>query len=107
MPILARSIFNIATTQNIINAVVELEAAVDNGDQSPATLSNLGFARTGAKGDFSKAEDAYQKALSKDSSNVPIMLNYAALLVEHNMSKDKAVKLLNKIRFVAHEPCYT
>ena len=89
--------------KNYTNAVVELEAAVENGDQSPATLSNLGYALTGA-GDYAKAQDAYDKALSKDSSNVMIMLNYAVLLVDHNISKDKATKLLNKIRFVAHEP---
>jgi Flp pilus assembly protein TadD len=89
--------------RNYLNASAELESAVENGDQSPATLNNLGFAKAGA-GDFGKARSAYEKAMSKDPGNIPMMLNYAALLVDHTGDKSEAIKLLNKIRFIAHEP---
>ena len=89
--------------RNYHNAAQELQAAVDHGDQSTATLSNLGFAMTGV-GKFSEAEDAYEKALKKEASNSTVMINYAALLIQHEGKTDKGIKLINKIRFVAHEP---
>lgn len=89
--------------RNYANSVTELQFAVNNGDQSPATLSNLAFAQTGA-GDYDGARNTYEKALSKDPNNVTIMLNYSALLIEHANRQKDAIKLLNKVRFVAREP---
>lgn len=89
--------------RNYQNAVAELQAATEYGDQSPETLSNYGFALTGVQ-KYSKAADVYEKASSKGPANAHILMNYAVLLVEKvNRPKD-ALKLLNKIRFVATEP---
>lgn len=88
--------------RNYPNAVTELDAATSMGDQSPGTLSNLAYALTGA-GDYQKAKSVYEKASSKDPSNLAISFNYAVLLVEHTDDKKDAIKLLNKIRFVSHD----
>ncbi len=89
--------------RNYQNAANELQLAVNNGDKSPETLTNLGFALRGA-GKFSEAEDAYEKALGKDQNNPVTLLNYAVLLVENKKDNGKALKILNKLRFVAREP---
>jgi Tfp pilus assembly protein PilF len=89
--------------RNYQNASQELQVAVDNGDQSPDTLSNLGFALTGIA-DYTNAEKYYQKALAKDSNNMLINLNLATLLIEKTHKYKEGIKLLNKIRFIAHEP---
>jgi Flp pilus assembly protein TadD len=89
--------------RNYQNAAQELGDAVENGDQGPDTLSNLGFAQTGI-GDFGAATKSYERAIAKDSNNTTILLNYSALLVEKLHRYKDAIKLLNKIRFIAREP---
>jgi tetratricopeptide (TPR) repeat protein len=89
--------------RNYPNAAAELQAAVDHGDQSVAAYSNLGFALAEI-GRYDDAANAYDKALAKDSGNLNAMTNYAVLLIQDMGNKEKGLKLLNKIRFVAHEP---
>jgi len=89
--------------RNYQNAALELQAAVENGDQSPDTLSNLGFALTGIA-DYKNAEKAYQRALTQESNNLIVSLNYATLMVEKTHKYKEAIRLLNKIRFIAREP---
>ncbi len=89
--------------RNFQCASTELMAAYDNGDQGTDTLNNLGFALAGA-GHYDQAESYYDKAGAKNSSNVTVLLNYAVLLIEHANRPQDGIKVLNKLRFVAHEP---
>jgi Flp pilus assembly protein TadD len=88
---------------NYQSAATELQAAVDHGDESLATFNNLGFALTGSD-KYAEAKDAYEKALAKDSNNQIVMLNYAALLIEHAGSPEKGLDLIHKIRSLSNEP---
>lgn len=89
--------------RNYPTAVAALETAIDNGDESIETFNNYAFA-LGGNGDNSKASRYYEKALAKDQSNLKVMLNYAAHLIERAGDKKKGLKYLNKVRFVANEP---
>lgn len=89
--------------RNYQNALDVLKEAVNNGDESPETYTNLGYAYKGL-GRYTDAESSYEKALAKDPNNSIILLNYAALLVEHTKDTAKASKIINKLRFVAKEP---
>jgi Flp pilus assembly protein TadD len=89
--------------RNYQSAVAELDAAYDNGDESPETLSNLAFALTGI-GEIGRAEKMYEKASSKQAANSTILYNYAVLLIERANRPKDGLKLLNKIRFTSTEP---
>jgi tetratricopeptide (TPR) repeat protein len=89
--------------RNYTNAAEELKDAVENGDQSPETLSNYAFAQTG-EGDYGGAAKSYERALAKDSNNISILVNYSVLMVERLHKYKDAIKVLNKIRFIAREP---
>jgi Tfp pilus assembly protein PilF len=89
--------------RNYQSASVELARAVELGDQSLETLVNAGTACKGA-GQFDKAEGYFEKALAKDPNNNALLLNYSALLVENLNKPQPALKMLNKLRFSAHDP---
>src|SRR5690606_36652844 len=46
-------------------------------------------------GDFKKAKSLYEEVLKEDMRNVPLMLNYASLLVEHLKDMAEAKVWLN------------
>lgn len=89
--------------RNYDAAVAALESAVDNGDSSVETLSNYAVALSG-KGDIDKANKYFDKALAKDQNNVTVLVNFSAHLIDRAHDPKKALGVLNKVRFSAHEP---
>ena len=51
-------------------------------------------------GRFADAEKVYQQIKVEESNNPQTLVNYAILLVDHLKNKDKALKVIDKIRFV-------
>jgi len=84
-------------------AVSALETAIDYGDQATDTMNNYAIALSGV-GDKDRATKQFEKTLAKDQNNVNVMVNYAAHLIDRAGDSKKALGILNKVRFIAHEP---
>ncbi len=85
--------------QNYSQSKSYLEDAVSKLKSDAGTLNNYAVALR-KSGKTSQAENYYQKAIEKKSSDVSIQLNYARLLAEDLKNKDKAIKLINKVKFI-------
>ena len=87
--------------QDITNAVGYLEVAAKAFPDDPAILNNYAIALKYAE-EFNMAKRFYERALSKESSNLNIQLNYARLLVDKfkGSNKEEAVEILNKLKFI-------
>ena len=87
--------------QDIDNAVGYLEVAAKAFPEDPAILNNYAIALRYTE-EFDRAKRFYEQALSKESSNLNIQLNYARLLVDKfkGSNKEEAVEILNKLKFI-------
>ena len=90
--------------QDIVNAVRFLEVAADNFPEDPAVLNNYAIALRYSE-EFGRSKRFYEKALSKDDSNMNIQLNYARLLVDKFKEDegDQAEEILNKLKFIGSD----
>ena len=90
--------------QDIANAVRFLEVAAEAFPEDSAVLNNYAIALKYTE-EFSKARTFYEKALSKDASDMNIQLNYARLLVDKfkEDEKEKAAEILNKLKFIGSD----
>ena len=90
--------------QDIVNSVHLLETAANSFPEDPAVLNNYAIALKYTE-EFDKAKTFYEKAISKDSSDMNIQLNYARLLVDHfkEGEKEKAAEILNKLKFIGSD----
>lgn len=87
--------------QDIVNAVGYLEIAAKAFPNDPAILNNYAIALRYTE-EFDRAKRLYEQAISKESSNLNIQLNYARLLVDKfkDRNKEEAVEILNKLKFI-------
>ena len=90
--------------QDIANSVRLLETAVERFPEDPAVLNNYAIALKYTE-EFDRAKTFYEKALSKDNSNMNIQLNYARLLVDKfkESGKERASEILNKLKFIGSD----
>ena len=90
--------------QDIVNAVRFLETAAEAFPEDSAVLNNYAIALKYTE-EFDRARTFYEKAFSKDDSNMNIQLNYARLLVDKfkEDEKDKAAEILNKLKFIGSD----
>jgi tetratricopeptide (TPR) repeat protein len=88
--------------QNADAAVGHLAVASKAFPKSAAVLNNYAIAlrRTGLT---KQAETNFEKAIENSSGDAGIHMNYARLLVDDLKDKSKAVKILNKVKFIAGE----
>ena len=90
--------------QDIVNSVRFLETAAEKFPEDPAILNNYAIALKYTE-EFDKAKTFYEKAISKDSSNMDIQLNYARLLVDQfkENERERAAEILNKLKFIGSD----
>jgi len=89
--------------QNYKAAADELRAAVSDGDQRPEILCDYALALK-MTGQIDRALEMYERATGRAPNSVPIMLNFATLLIENANRPKRGLKVINKIRMVATEP---
>ena len=86
---------------NYRDAREALEQAVEKGKINDAsTLANYALSLRGS-GEFSAAQKYYEQALSQDSRNVSVLLNYAILLIDYMKDYKKGTPVINKLKFLA------
>ena len=90
--------------QDIVNAVRFLEIAAEAFPEDPIVLNNYAIALRYTE-EFNRAKTFYERALSKDASDMNIQLNYARLLVDKfkEGEKEKAAEILNKLKFIGSD----
>ncbi|RME16188.1 MAG: tetratricopeptide repeat protein [Bdellovibrio sp.] len=69
----------------------------------PVFLANNYALALAANGEKQKAEEIFEKILDSEIRDPKVYLNYAILLVEVLNKKDKAVKILSKLKFLTED----
>lgn len=81
---------------NFDEAEAIIAYAMEKGDDSGMALAQLGYVH-GGRGDRTKAEEYYMKALEREESLKPTMyMNIAGMLIESGERLDEAEDLLNQ-----------
>ena len=79
------------------------EKLKDGEEESVGVANNLAVALSN-QDQVKKAQDIYQEILDGPSKSIIVLLNYTVLLVERLKSKDEALNMISKIKFLADSP---